>query len=160
MRGRLDKIRKGHEGRGRLIGVVLEKDRHELGSEEEDVSDDSSDSRDSEDPKMRNFIEIDKRVGELEKLVGSSNAALDEVTFAFVPNKLSLTNGCSSDLPTSSTSVASHYAPQLSAGSAYTAPSSGLNFSPSQATPLRPRSSIRGSATPTSNSATYRASYP
>lgn len=81
VRGRLDKIRKGHEGRGRLIGVVLEKDRQEsdLGEEETDESEEEEDTKGPEASKMRNLIEIDKRVGELEKLIGSSNAALDEV---------------------------------------------------------------------------------
>ncbi|KAJ7287720.1 Dynamitin-domain-containing protein [Mycena rebaudengoi] len=51
VRGRLDKIRKDKEGRGRL----------EAGK-----------------PNVRSIVEMDRRVGELEKLVGSSTAALDE----------------------------------------------------------------------------------
>ncbi|KAF9451274.1 hypothetical protein P691DRAFT_724424 [Macrolepiota fuliginosa MF-IS2] len=80
VRGRLDKIRKGHEGRGRLIGVVLEKDRQESGSEEESEESEEEEEKDPEASKMRNLIEIDRRVGELEKRIGSSNAALDEAS--------------------------------------------------------------------------------
>lgn len=80
VRGRLDKIRKGHEGRARLIGTILENDRHESDSEDEDDSDsEDEESKNPETSKMRALIEIDKRVGELEKMIGSSNAALDEV---------------------------------------------------------------------------------
>ncbi len=94
VRGRLDKIRKGHEGRARLIGVVLEKGRQELRQERQQEGDDGDDDEESEeegeedeeeelkDPgvsNIRTLIDIDKRVEQLEKLVGSSNTALDEV---------------------------------------------------------------------------------
>ncbi|KXN90198.1 putative dynactin subunit 2 [Leucoagaricus sp. SymC.cos] len=81
VRGRLDKIRKGHEGRARLIGTILEKGRH--ASESEDETESGSEGEDSkrwEASKMQSLIEIDERVGELEKLIGSSNAALDETS--------------------------------------------------------------------------------
>ncbi|EKM80846.1 hypothetical protein AGABI1DRAFT_112577 [Agaricus bisporus var. burnettii JB137-S8] len=85
VRGRLDRIRKGHEGRGRLIGVVMGNDVQEPNSstreEEEKMQNGSEEVRKGvEASKTRNLIELDKRVGGLEKLVGSSNAALDETS--------------------------------------------------------------------------------
>ncbi|KAJ3574645.1 hypothetical protein NP233_g1619 [Leucocoprinus birnbaumii] len=81
VRGRLDKLRKGHEGRARLIGTVLEKERKEPETEEEEESEsEDENSNDPEASKMRNLIDIDKRVGELEKIIGSSSAALDETS--------------------------------------------------------------------------------
>lgn len=80
VRGRLDKLRKGHEGRARLIGTIMDKDKHESESEDDNESDsEEEESRNQNTSNMRNLIEIDKRVGELEKVIGSSNAALDEV---------------------------------------------------------------------------------
>ncbi|KAJ7733110.1 Dynamitin-domain-containing protein [Mycena olivaceomarginata] len=60
VRGKLDKIRQGREGRGRLVGVILGQD-------------------DDKGPEIKPPTSaMDRRVGELEKLVGSSTAALDE----------------------------------------------------------------------------------
>ncbi|KAF8891703.1 Dynamitin-domain-containing protein [Infundibulicybe gibba] len=79
VRTRLDKIRKGKEGRGRLVGVVLgdgeEPKQQDSGTavKENVVSEEKG--RKSE---MRSIIDMDKRVQDLEKLVGSSNAGLDE----------------------------------------------------------------------------------
>jgi len=77
VRSRLDKIRKSHEGRARLIGTVLGDDRPE--PEDEASDSDIEDSNHPETSKMGNLIDLDKRVEALEMLIGSSNAALDEV---------------------------------------------------------------------------------
>jgi len=80
VRSRLDKFRKCHEGRARLIGTVLGDNRPEPKSKEDQASDSEiEDSNNPEASKMRNLIDIDKRVAELEKLIGSSSATLDEV---------------------------------------------------------------------------------
>lgn len=82
VRGRLDKIRKGTEGRGRLVGVVLGEETSK--EEEEEEEEGAKKVKDKTDdvpgkPTVRNFVEMDRRVGELEKLVGSSSTSLDEV---------------------------------------------------------------------------------
>jgi nuclear migration protein JNM1 len=91
VRGRLEKIRKGHEGRGRLIGAVLGNDVREPSlAREEEVQGELEEARKGlEASKTRNLIELDKRVGGLEKLIGSSSAALDEVNLFPERSKLS-----------------------------------------------------------------------
>ncbi|OBZ66061.1 hypothetical protein A0H81_13949 [Grifola frondosa] len=86
---RLNKISKVKEGRGKLVSVVLgEDDRH---AEEKDEAKEKSDNMKSTDaspesetkpktPDVRDIVEIDHRVGELEKLIGSSTTALDELS--------------------------------------------------------------------------------
>ncbi|KAG1765750.1 Dynamitin-domain-containing protein [Suillus occidentalis] len=83
VRRRLEKVRMGREGRGRLVGVVLGDGGREDG--EEDVEQPSMDDKAKElkvqgVPEVRGVAEMDKRVGELEKLVGSVGATLDEST--------------------------------------------------------------------------------
>ncbi|KAF7321410.1 hypothetical protein MKEN_00661500 [Mycena kentingensis (nom. inval.)] len=73
VRGRLDKIRKGKEGRGRLVGAVLGQDGPKVA---ELAAKDGSAGSDK--PSVGMIVEMDRRVGELEKLVGSSTAAIDE----------------------------------------------------------------------------------
>ncbi|KAF8210089.1 Dynamitin-domain-containing protein [Mycena galopus ATCC 62051] len=79
VRGKLDKIRQGREGRGRLVGVILgqddEKDQPDTKPAKSAVP---SAADDGGKPNVRSIVEMDRRVGELEKLVGSSTAALDE----------------------------------------------------------------------------------
>ncbi|KAG1812424.1 Dynamitin-domain-containing protein [Suillus subaureus] len=75
VRRRLEKVRMGREGRGRLVDVVLGDGGKEDG--EEDVEQPGADVKAKESkvqgvPEVRGVAEMDKRVGELEKLVGSS----------------------------------------------------------------------------------------
>ncbi|KAG2153805.1 Dynamitin-domain-containing protein [Suillus clintonianus] len=84
VRRRLEKVRMGREGRGRLVGVVLGDDGRE-DSEEDAERPHSTDGKANETkgegvPEVRGVAEMDKRVGELEKLVGSVSATLDEST--------------------------------------------------------------------------------
>ncbi|KAG6862301.1 hypothetical protein C0995_015999 [Termitomyces sp. Mi166 len=78
VRGRLDKIRKGKEGRAKLVGAVLGDEREEKTTSKtaESTTRDESVIK----PEARTMAEMDRRVGELEKLVGSSSASLDETT--------------------------------------------------------------------------------
>ncbi|KAJ6593769.1 Dynamitin-domain-containing protein [Mycena capillaripes] len=78
VRGRLDKIRKGKEGRGRLVGVILGQDEEKEPDTKQPKSAVPSAPEESGKPNVRSIVEMDRRVGELEKLVGSSTAALDE----------------------------------------------------------------------------------
>jgi hypothetical protein len=137
VRGRLDKIRKKHEGRARLIGTVLANDRQE--SESEDENEDPEDDLNTpEASKMRNLIDIDKRVGELEKLIGSSNATLDEVKCMNI-RRYKFTDFVSSKgLAPSATSIAFDHASQLSTRSPHTTSAHRLYFSPSEASLIRP----------------------
>ncbi|KAJ7782999.1 Dynamitin-domain-containing protein [Mycena metata] len=76
IRGLVD-IRKGKEGRGRLVGVILgQDDEKEPSVNPKPIVPSTAD--DNGKPNVRSIVEMDRRVGELEKLVGSSTAALDE----------------------------------------------------------------------------------
>ncbi|KAJ7346486.1 Dynamitin-domain-containing protein [Mycena albidolilacea] len=78
VRGKLDKIRQGREGRGRLVGVILGQD-DDKGPEIKPPTSAVPSTADETGPSnVRSIVEMDRRVGELEKLVGSSTAALDE----------------------------------------------------------------------------------
>ncbi|KAI0633740.1 hypothetical protein C8Q77DRAFT_1260724 [Trametes polyzona] len=88
---RIEKISKAREGRGKLVSVVLGE------SDAEDASEPPAKPQEPEKkmessgpqpataaakqraPEVRDIVEMDKRVGELEKLVGSSSTALDEL---------------------------------------------------------------------------------
>ena len=79
VRTRLDKIKKGKEGRARLVNVVLDGD---FASKETVTTKSKVLTSDSDTPaksEMQVMIQIDQRVGELERTVGSSSTALDEV---------------------------------------------------------------------------------
>ncbi|KZP34195.1 hypothetical protein FIBSPDRAFT_809236 [Athelia psychrophila] len=85
VRGRLEKISKGKEGRGRLVNAVMgqgdvdvKPSDHHAGSEEVETEKPEQDNVSA--PDAHAVVEMDRRVGELEKLVGSSNTALDETT--------------------------------------------------------------------------------
>ena len=84
VKSRLEKINKGKEGRGRLVNVVLgngEVSQKVVKTQNDDEEGEKlSGKRDSSD--VRSIVEMDRRVAELEKLVGSSTAALDEVSTA------------------------------------------------------------------------------
>ncbi|KAG5650195.1 hypothetical protein H0H81_000354 [Sphagnurus paluster] len=86
VRGRLDKIRKEKEGRAKLLGAVMG-DSREVGSDDEEAREKKSgeQAKGTGDeaagkPEVKSIVEMDRRVGELEKLVGSSSAALDETS--------------------------------------------------------------------------------
>jgi len=80
VRGRLEKIRKEKEGRSRLVGVIIgdagSVDRGERDKENQHIEDIKS----SSDKTLHSVVDMDRRVGELEKLVGASSATLDEVS--------------------------------------------------------------------------------
>ncbi|KAI6169506.1 Dynamitin-domain-containing protein [Pisolithus thermaeus] len=93
VRERLVKVRNAKEGRGKLVSVVLgenyrggarEERDHEGGPErnERDIPKGShvKDKNGNVAPETRSITEMDKRVGELEKLIGSVNVTLDETT--------------------------------------------------------------------------------
>jgi hypothetical protein len=79
----LDKIRKGKEGRGRLVGAVLGEDLAKTEAEEGSASKKEKEDH-SGKSEIQNIVEMDRRVGELEKLVGSSSTTLDEVRSTFI----------------------------------------------------------------------------
>ena len=88
MRTRLDKIRKVKEGRARLVGAVLEgdllpKDRGNKKLSEEDKAT-AIDNKMNSNYEMQTMISIDRRVGELETIIGSSTMSLDEVQVQFI----------------------------------------------------------------------------
>lgn len=89
VRARLQQFSKGKEGRGRLVGLVMGDEEKKTDRETKffsngsfDTHPESSTKNDSTD--RGNLIEMDRRVAELEKLVGSSTATLDEVYLAFL----------------------------------------------------------------------------
>ncbi|THU87714.1 hypothetical protein K435DRAFT_867038 [Dendrothele bispora CBS 962.96] len=87
VRGRLEKIKKDKEGRGKLVGVVLgentAKTTKKEGEEKEEEEETQPNGENEAEPKVGGFqdlVEMDRRVGELEKLVGSSTSILDETS--------------------------------------------------------------------------------
>jgi len=90
VRGRLEKISKGKEGRGRLVSVVMGNGETEVKEDEKSKLDgaqkenERKKSEKKDVPDVRSVVEMDRRVGELEKLVGSSSTALDEVNLQIV----------------------------------------------------------------------------
>ncbi|CAK5281376.1 unnamed protein product [Mycena citricolor] len=82
VRGRLDKIRKNKEGRGKLVGVILNGEEETKGDSGGDKNTSAVTVANEEPgkPNVRSIVEMDRRVGDLEKLIGTSTAALDETT--------------------------------------------------------------------------------
>ena len=88
VRTRLDKIRKVKEGRARLVGAVLQgdsfpKDQGNEKLEEEDNATAIDDKLNSYS-EIQTMISIDRRVRELETIIGSSTMSLDEVQVRFI----------------------------------------------------------------------------
>lgn len=83
VRSRLDKIVKEKEGRARLVGNILHEDQQppkERGNTQ--GSEQPQDKEAKPEPAksvVQNLVDVDRRVEELEKLVGSSNTGLDDV---------------------------------------------------------------------------------
>lgn len=87
MRTRLNKIRKVKEGRARLVGAVLEGDSLPRNQGNKKLEDDKTTDIDDKlhlNSEMQNMVSIDRRVRELEAVIGSSNMSLDEVQVRFV----------------------------------------------------------------------------
>lgn len=90
VRSRLDKIRKGKEGRARLVGAVLDDslDSKVLDKEEQNQASYNPTSKTQPTTEMQSLVDLDQRVGELEHLIGSSSMTLDEVcciSVSFLP---------------------------------------------------------------------------
>lgn len=88
MRTRLDKIRKVKEGRARLVGAVLEADflSKDQGNKKLEAEDKATaiDDKLSSNSEMQIMVSIDRRVRELETIIGSSTMSLDEVQVHFI----------------------------------------------------------------------------
>ncbi|KDQ57732.1 hypothetical protein JAAARDRAFT_47592 [Jaapia argillacea MUCL 33604] len=90
VRGRLDKINKRKEGRGRLVEVVLGEERDDAagdegegdgqGGKEEDGGAKADGKAKKEVGEVKSIAEMDRRVGELEELIGSASTSLDEAS--------------------------------------------------------------------------------
>ncbi|KAF4598326.1 hypothetical protein EYR38_006723 [Pleurotus pulmonarius] len=85
VRGRLEKIRKGKEGRGKLVQVVLGSDGDRDNDAEESKLSSTGDSTtqanaSKSETQSGSVAEMDKRLGDLEKLLGSSNITIDEAS--------------------------------------------------------------------------------
>jgi hypothetical protein len=128
VKGRLEKIRDGREGRGRLVSLIMtdendhaireEATQDKAGLNGDSPSQDTKGSsagkksdmphEDGSNPETRSIIEMDKRVGELEKLVGSSGTFLDEVRIILHLKDISWTNDLNSGF-SFATTVATPY---------------------------------------------------
>lgn len=80
VKARLGKFSVGHQGRVRLVQGVLQ----DPPPVDHDTETDPDVSKDAKDPHKsletaRGVAELDRRIGELEKLVGSASTSLDEV---------------------------------------------------------------------------------
>lgn len=81
VRGRLEKIRKGKEGRGKLVQVVLGGDGDRENDVEEFKAPGDSTTQAKPETRSASVADMDKRLGDLEKMLGSSNIAIDEVSY-------------------------------------------------------------------------------
>ena len=87
VRSKLDKIRKGREGRGRWVGVLLGNDTNGVaettnGSEQPSSKEKPKEVKKAKDEETHTLVEMDHRVGQLEKMIVASSASLDEVLFS------------------------------------------------------------------------------
>ncbi|KAL5485118.1 hypothetical protein ACEPAI_7760 [Sanghuangporus weigelae] len=92
VRGRLEKVKKGREGRGRLVGVLLKPENKQDGEIVELKRDlsrarsrdakagEGKKSEETDEKEKATLAELDGRIGELEDLIGSSSIALDEAS--------------------------------------------------------------------------------
>ncbi|KZT68312.1 hypothetical protein DAEQUDRAFT_728127 [Daedalea quercina L-15889] len=92
VKSRLDKISKVKEGKGKLVSVILGEDsadeqddargalRQSKDAARRAPSDQVPPSMGANAPDVKDIVDMDRRVGELEKIVGSSSTALDELT--------------------------------------------------------------------------------
>ncbi|KAL1687527.1 Dynamitin-domain-containing protein [Schizophyllum commune] len=81
VRRRLGQIKKDKEGRGRLVEMITGEEGEGKGvGEKEDGGEGKEKTKKGEKEEVRSVVEIDKRVGELEKLVGAATTVLDETT--------------------------------------------------------------------------------
>ncbi|KAG6820870.1 hypothetical protein H0H93_010214 [Arthromyces matolae] len=80
VRGRLDKLRKEKEGRAKLVGVVLSDANEEKTSREDQGGTKGIIDAKPVQSEARTMSEMDRRVGDLEKIIGSSSASLDETS--------------------------------------------------------------------------------
>ncbi|KAI0082026.1 hypothetical protein K474DRAFT_1655955 [Panus rudis PR-1116 ss-1] len=90
VKGRLEKIAKVKEGRGKLVSIVLDEAKEASANDPEvhihdmDVNGSGKGKHDGEDGKpkseVKEMAEIDQRVGELERIVGSSTITVDETS--------------------------------------------------------------------------------
>ncbi|TFK25489.1 hypothetical protein FA15DRAFT_668361 [Coprinopsis marcescibilis] len=79
VRGRLNKILKEKEGRARLVDTILHEDLSSTVKDPIPATDDNTKAA-SAKSKEQDIVDVDRRVGELEKLLGSSNTGLDEAS--------------------------------------------------------------------------------
>ncbi|KAF5389433.1 hypothetical protein D9757_004311 [Collybiopsis confluens] len=85
VRVRLEKIRQGSEGRERLVNSILSPPQMAavISSHLHQRVDHGKEANDK--PEIRNFVEMDKRVAELEKIVGTATTAADETSTLPLP---------------------------------------------------------------------------
>ncbi|KAL1735698.1 Dynamitin-domain-containing protein [Schizophyllum commune] len=82
VRKRLGQIKKDKEGRGRLVEMITSEgvEGKGEGGGEGGEGNEKEKPKKGEKEEVRSVVEIDKRVGELEKLVGAATTVLDETT--------------------------------------------------------------------------------
>lgn len=110
VRTRLDRIKKGKEGRARLVNVVLEGEA--LLSEKlvpKTMEHEARRDADSTKTESQAIVEVDHRVEVMESIIGSSTATLDEVRHSLLPLSLHKSNYLL-DVAASSTFAAINYA--------------------------------------------------
>jgi nuclear migration protein JNM1 len=81
VRGRLEKVRRGKETRGKLVETILNRESNEPSQARASDGGDAGDSKPNEakEDGSGTLTTLDRRVGELEELLGSSSIALDDV---------------------------------------------------------------------------------
>jgi len=126
VRTRLDKIKKGKEGRARLVGAIVGQDSNTVETDDKNgTKDHSTAAAVKVQPKseIQTMVEIDQRVGELEHIVGSSSTILDEVCHVHRHHYLCYILTLSFiDFSYAFSFTSPHHAPQQSAYYSYTTP--------------------------------------
>ncbi|KAL1743072.1 Dynamitin-domain-containing protein [Schizophyllum fasciatum] len=80
VRRRLGQIKKDKEGRGRLVEMITSEEAEKEKQQVQEADAKEKAKKTDEKVEVRSVVEIDKRVGELEKLVGAATTVLDETT--------------------------------------------------------------------------------
>jgi nuclear migration protein JNM1 len=93
VKARLSKFSSSHEGRVRLVQDVLQDHPPQAAPTTETVLEKNENgfSKEAKEPPKsletaKDFAEIDRRVGELERLIGSASTSLDEVCLPLIPS--------------------------------------------------------------------------